>query len=116
MPPKEFVLEYRRVHLSENLPRRLLVLVAWNQVHSLLIVRIGHDPRVVQPSRPVKVGLLWPHYHDTAIEHRCTLTRGLLPAVSGRPILAGPIHRAVRPGQPQRGSDLDGRTLARSSE
>src|SRR5262249_1703843 len=73
VPPIKFVLEDRRMHLLENLPRRLVVLVAWNQIYSLLGVRIGHDPRIVETSRPVKVGLLWPHYHDTAVEHRCAL-------------------------------------------
>src|SRR5713101_3740532 len=73
VPPIQFVLEYCGMYLFENLPRFLVVVVAWDQVDSLLIVRIGHEPRVIQPRRPIEVGLLRPYDDRSAVEHRCTL-------------------------------------------
>src|SRR5215831_19262984 len=52
-----------------DVPRLLVVAVAWNQVHCLLSVRIGHEFRV-KSCRPIQVGLLWPDDDDTAVEHR----------------------------------------------
>src|SRR5882724_3093160 len=74
MPSIKFVLEDRGMQRRENLPRPFIVLVAWNQIYSLLLVRIGHEPRVVQPGGPIKVGLPRPHDHDTAVKHRCTIS------------------------------------------
>src|SRR5436190_21414199 len=72
VPPIEFVLKYRGMHPFENLPRLVVGAVTWDEIDSLLIVRIGHDPRVIQSCRPIQVGLLRPYDHDTTVEHRST--------------------------------------------
>src|SRR5882724_8509126 len=72
VPPIQFVLENCRIHLFENIPRLVVVVITRDQIDSLLIVRIGHDPRVIQFRRPIQIRLLRPYDDDATVEHRST--------------------------------------------
>src|SRR5215472_6111388 len=80
------------MHSLENLPRLLVVAVAWDQVHRLLNVGIGHEFRVIQSCRPTQVGLLRPDDDDTAVEHRSPPRGSLRQIVSRR---RGPARKLI---------------------